>query len=163
MMDEAKKPGPAPGFFVAVIMLAVTCIAVGVWVARRDGVQHGKADAYDLGPGAVTTPSGLRWRDLVVGTGASPEKGQTVFVHYDGRLIDGTVFDSSRTRGKVFDFRLGMHDVIAGWDEGVASMHVGGVRRLVVPPDLGYGPAGSPPKIPPNATLVFVVELKGIK
>ena len=98
-----------------------------------------------------------------MGKGASPKSGQTVVVHYTGWLTNGTKFDSSKDRGEPFKFAIGQGRVIKGWDEGVASMKVGGVRRLVVPPDLGYGPEGSPPKIPGNATLVFDVELLGIE
>lgn len=110
----------------------------------------------------VTTPSGLKYTDLVVGTGASPQTGQTAIVHYTGTLTDGTKFDSSVDRGQPFTFVLGTGSVIKGWDEGVATMKVGGKRRLVVPPALGYG-AAPRPKIPANSTLVFEVELLGVK
>jgi FKBP-type peptidyl-prolyl cis-trans isomerase len=110
----------------------------------------------------VTTPSGLRYTDLVVGTGPSPRVGQTAVVHYTGTLTDGTQFDSSRDRGQPYSFPLGMGSVIKGWDEGVATMKVGGRRKLVVPPVLGYGAAGKG-TIPPNATLVFDVELLDVK
>ena len=114
----------------------------------------------DLGPDTVTTPSGLRWKEVKVGTGPSPTKRQWLAVHYEGYLTDGTLFDSSRKRGQPFRFTFGMGVVIKGWDEGLASMKVGGVRRLVLPPDLAYGAAGAPGgKIPPNATLVFDIEL----
>jgi FKBP-type peptidyl-prolyl cis-trans isomerase len=111
----------------------------------------------------VTTPSGLKYTDLVVGTGPSPSPGQTAVVHYTGTLTDGTKFDSSRDRGQPFSFVLGRGMVIKGWDEGIRTMKVGGRRRLVIPPALGYGPAGQPPKIPGNATLVFDVELLDVK
>ena len=99
----------------------------------------------------------------MVGTGAQPQKGQIVVVHYDGRLTDGTKFDSSIDRGQPFEFTLGVQQVIPGWDEGVASMKVGGKRKLTVPPELGYGSRGAGGRIPPNATLVFEVELLSIK
>jgi peptidylprolyl isomerase len=109
----------------------------------------------------TTTDSGLQYTDLVEGTGTSPEKGKTVTVHYTGTLQDGTKFDSSRDRGDPFKFKIGVGQVIKGWDEGVASMKVGGRRQLVVPPELGYGSRGIGP-IPPNSTLVFDVELLGV-
>jgi FKBP-type peptidyl-prolyl cis-trans isomerase len=108
------------------------------------------------------TPSGLAYRDLKVGTGATATAGKTVSVHYTGWLPNGTKFDSSRDRNQPFEFALGAGQVIRGWDEGVAGMKVGGRRQLVIPPDLAYGPQGSDP-IPPNATLVFDVELLGVK
>jgi peptidylprolyl isomerase len=111
----------------------------------------------------VTTPSGLKYTDLVVGNGPSPRQGQTAVVHYTGTLTDGTKFDSSVDRGQPYEFPLGRGRVIRGWDEGVATMKVGGKRRLVVPPALGYGERGQPPKIPANATLVFDIELLGVK
>ncbi len=97
--------------------------------------------------------------DVVVGTGAEAKKGSAVSVHYTGKLEDGTVFDSSVERGQPFTFIIGEGKVIRGWDEGVVGMKVGGKRKLVVPPHLGYGEAGSPPKIPGGATLHFDIEL----
>lgn len=110
-----------------------------------------------------TTPSGLSYEDTTKGTGASPRVGQTAEVHYTGYLTDGTKFDSSVDRGQPFNFRVGQGQVIKGWDEGVATMKVGGKRRLTIPPDLGYGARGAAGAIPPNATLVFDVELLGVK
>ena len=111
----------------------------------------------------TTTESGLKYTDLKVGDGASPEKGKTVVVHYTGTLDDGTKFDSSLDRNEPFSFAIGMGEVIPGWDEGVMSMKVGGKRKLVIPPDLAYGESGAGGVIPPNATLTFEVELLEVK
>lgn len=107
----------------------------------------------------VTTPSGLKYIELQEGTGAIPKTGQTVVVHYTGTLKDGTKFDSSRDRGQPFSFKLGVGQVIKGWDEGLSTMKVGERRQLIIPPELGYGARGAGGVIPPNATLVFDVEL----
>ena len=108
------------------------------------------------------TATGLKYYDLVEGDGASPESGQTVIVHYTGWLTDGTQFDSSLDRGQPFTFVIGQGGVIAGWDEGVATMKIGGKRQLVIPAELGYGEQGTG-GIPPNATLIFEVELLGVQ
>lgn len=110
-----------------------------------------------------TTESGLQYVKLVEGNGAQPQKGQTVEVHYTGTLKDGTQFDSSRDRNRPFDFKLGVGQVIQGWDEGVGMMHVGDRWKLIIPPELGYGARGAGGVIPPNATLIFDVELLRIK
>jgi peptidylprolyl isomerase len=110
----------------------------------------------------TTTDSGLQYEDLVEGTGEAPQAGQTVRVHYTGWLLSGSKFDSSKDRGQPFEFELGAGRVIKGWDEGVATMKVGGKRVLVIPPHLGYGARGIGP-IPPNSTLKFEVELLGVK
>jgi FKBP-type peptidyl-prolyl cis-trans isomerase FkpA len=107
----------------------------------------------------VTTPSGLKYEDLVEGTGDAAKMGETVSVHYTGWLTDGKKFDSSKDRGQPFPFPLGAGRVIKGWDEGVQGMKVGGKRKLTIPPQLGYGSRGAAGAIPPNAILVFEVEL----
>ncbi len=138
----------------AVIILAANIAALAPAAAQTTGKR-------------MTTPSGLQIIDTVVGTGASPKTGQTCVMHYTGWLYEngakGTKFDSSVDRGKPFEFPIGMHRVIAGWDEGVATMKVGGKRTLIIPPDLGYGERGAGGVIPPNATLMFDVELLDVK
>jgi FKBP-type peptidyl-prolyl cis-trans isomerase len=123
-----------------------------------------KPAASASGPTTVTgdgtsTPSGLIYWDVVVGSGATAVSGSHVKVHYTGWLLSGEKFDSSRDRGEPFSFVLGVGQVIKGWDEGVAGMKVGGKRQLRIPPKLGYGEAGAGGAIPPNATLIFDVEL----
>jgi FKBP-type peptidyl-prolyl cis-trans isomerase FkpA len=117
----------------------------------------------------ITTPSGLQYIDITPGTGAEAHSGQHVRVHYTGWLHDpsaegerGRKFDSSKDRGQPFSFGLGQGQVIGGWDEGVQGMQVGGTRVLTIPPELGYGARGAGGVIPPNATLVFEVELLGV-
>lgn len=118
-------------------------------------------------PQRVKTQSGLQYEDTNIGTGKIARAGYNVTVHYTGWLktrdgSTGPKFDSSRDHGEPFTFRLGAGQVIPGWDEGVQGMRVGGKRKLIVPSYLGYGPRGAPPKIPPNATLIFEVELLGV-
>jgi peptidylprolyl isomerase len=115
----------------------------------------------------MTIASGLQIIDTKVGDGVSPTKGQTCVMHYTGWLyengVKGAKFDSSKDRGQPFEFPIGMQRVIAGWDEGVSTMKVGGARTLIIPPELGYGARGAGGVIPPNATLMFDVELLGVK
>ena len=139
--------------------------ALATFFAATTGVLilSESANAQD----AVTTPSGLKYIDTKPGTGASPKTGQTCVMHYTGWLYEngkkGAKFDSSVDRGAPFEFPIGTGRVIKGWDEGVASMKVGGKRTLIIPPELGYGARGAGGVIPPNATLIFDVELLGLK
>jgi FKBP-type peptidyl-prolyl cis-trans isomerase len=139
----------------------LTVVAVLVVVAVAGASQApgagGKVDEK-----VITTASGLKYVDMVVGTGDEAKKGQTVRVHYTGWLKDGTKFDSSLDRGKPFEFQLGAGRVIKGWDEGVAGMKIGGKRKLIIPAQLGYGDRGAGGVIPPGAELTFEVELLGI-
>jgi FKBP-type peptidyl-prolyl cis-trans isomerase FkpA len=133
--------------------------SAGSTAAAGGGAQAGTAPAAQ----EVTMPSGLKYQDIKVGDGAVAEQGMLATVDYTGWLTDGTKFDSSKDRGQTFDFKLGAGQVIRGWDEGVKGMRVGGVRKLTIPPELGYGAQGAGGVIPPNATLVFEVELHGVK
>jgi FKBP-type peptidyl-prolyl cis-trans isomerase len=142
------------------LIFAILAVAAATVIPLR-----AKADS---GPTKVTgdgtkTADGLQYWDIKVGTGPTAEKGQTVKVHYTGWLTNGQKFDSSVDRGQPFVFHLGAGQVIKGWDEGVAGMKVGGKRQLRIPPELGYGARGAGGVIPPNATLIFDVELLGVQ
>ncbi|MET0625476.1 MAG: FKBP-type peptidyl-prolyl cis-trans isomerase [Pyrinomonadaceae bacterium] len=136
----------------AVVILAL--VAAGAAYMFAPGAGRGGA--------AVTTPSGLKYTDVVVGDGPSPRPGQTAVVHYTGTLVTGEKFDSSRDRGQPYSFVFGQTPMIKGWDEGISTMKAGGRRRLEVPPALGYGPVPRP-QIPANSTLLFDVELLEVK
>ena len=140
------------------LWLPVTLLFVAL--AGCSTQQAGSADQTGK---EVTTPSGLKYTDTVVGTGTTAEKGKRVSVHYTGYLMDGKKFDSSVDRGQPFQFVIGVGQVIPGWDEGVMSMKVGGKRTLIIPSNLGYGARGAGGVIPPNAELHFEVELLGVK
>jgi peptidylprolyl isomerase len=145
-------------FRAGLVALSTLVIAGSVIMSEPSDAQSGKP---------VTTKSGLQIIDTKVGTGATPKKGQAVVVHYTGWLYEGAKrgkkFDSSVDRKEPFSFPVGAGQVIAGWDEGVGSMRVGGQRTLIIPPNLGYGARGAGGVIPPNATLIFDVELLGVK
>lgn len=156
----AKASPPSTGNSAArtiaiVVVLALAATAVAYLVMNRKG----------KGGAEVTTPSGLKYTDTVVGTGATPQRGQTVTVHYTGALENGKKFDSSYDHpgAKPAEFLIGVGRVIPGWDEGLLTMKVGGKRHFVIPSKLGYGPQGRPPDIPGNSTLIFDVELLGVK
>lgn len=136
---------------VVVVLLAVSAVA---YVLSKRGGSSGGAE--------VTTASGLKYVDLVEGTGPTPQPGQLVSVDYTGTLENGTKFDSSFDKGKPMEFRFAVQPMIKGWDEGIKTMKVGGKRKLIVPPQLGYGVQGRP-GIPPNSTLIFEVELLSAK
>ncbi|MBS0234601.1 MAG: FKBP-type peptidyl-prolyl cis-trans isomerase [Proteobacteria bacterium] len=144
------------------IMAIAAALAIGSAI-----LPDNQAQAETQGSSMTTTPSGLQYEDTQVGTGATPETGQICVMNYTGWLyVDGkkgAKFDSSLDRGTPFEFPIGTGRVIKGWDEGVASMKVGGKRTLIIPPQLGYGARGAGGVIPPNATLIFDVELLGIK
>ena len=137
-------------------LIMAVLVALGVACAQSDSSgprNEVNMDSY------TTTPSGLQYKDLVVGSGEEARQGVTAVVHYTGWLLDGTKFDSSLDRGTPFEFAIGKGQVIKGWDEGVGSMNVGGKRELIIPPDLAYGDRGAAGVIPPGASLKFEVEL----
>ncbi len=157
-LDQAGIADVAP----VQVASAVSTDAADLLAAPQSSSNAQEAQGTMADETLTTTDSGLQYADLTEGEGASPEKGQTVEVHYTGTLEDGTKFDSSRDRNRPFKFKIGVGQVIKGWDEGVASMKVGGRRKLVIPADLAYGSSGAGGVIPPDATLIFDVELLGV-
>jgi|ERR1017187_9647304 peptidylprolyl isomerase len=145
-------------------ILIFSSLVSTTFIFAQTGTQQSPATTHKVPPAAqwITTASGLKYRDVVVGNGAQPKTGDTVVVNYTGRFTTGKVFDTSVGK-KPFEFALGHGQVIKGWDEGVGSMHVGGKRQLTIPPDLAYGARGYPGAIPPDSTLTFDVELLKIK
>lgn len=146
-----------------ILIVVVVIIAIAASAFLIYNSQKSTPAQTTSGGEMITTASGLQYEDLVIGEGAQAQSGDTVSVHYTGWLEDGTKFDSSLDRNQPFSFTLGMGEVIRGWDEGVAGMNGGGKRRLVIPPELAYGPQGAGGVIPPNATLIFEVELLDVQ
>ncbi len=151
-----------PAFKRAVTLVGAVVLLAGAFPLTTAATSFAQTEGKTM-----TTPSGLKITDTKVGTGVQPAQGQTVLVHYTGWLYEddakGAKFDSSVDRGQPFTFPVGVGQVIKGWDEGVATMKVGGKRTLIIPPELGYGARGAGGVIPPNATLIFDVELLDVK
>ena len=146
-------------FTIVVMCAALAAAQTATKKAPAKAAPHPASGPTKVTGDGTTTASGLQYWDVKVGTGAEAHSGQHVKVDYTGWLTSGKKFDSSVGTGKPFEFVIGAGQVIKGWDEGVAGKKVGGRRQLTIPPELGYGAAGSPPAIPPNETLVFVVDL----
>ena len=147
------------------ILMLVLLLGAVAGCADEDGGDEGEgapAAGSDCDTSSIETEEGLVYKDIECGDGAEAQPGDTISVHYTGKLEDGTVFDSSEG-GSPIEFKLGAGMVIEGWDLGFEGMKVGGKRELTIPPELGYGAAGAPPDIPPNATLIFDVELVDVK
>lgn len=163
MTTRFTQPSPEPSDSApAINPTDDVAIATPTLIHSQSGVLMAEANRVPASE-PVTTASGLKYVEIVEGTGAMPEKGQKVKVHYTGTLEDGSKFDSSRDRNTPFEFRIGQGQVIKGWDEGLSTMKVGGQRQLIIPPELGYGSRGAGGVIPPNATLLFDVELLGVE
>jgi len=159
-MTSPRSPRSSGRFLVLAV---ATAAALTSLACSRPSEPGASAFTPAKAPPLPEPPKELEIKDEVVGTGGEAVSGKKVSVHYTGTLLNGSKFDSSRDRGEPFSFTLGQGQVIKGWDQGVAGMKVGGRRTLRIPPDLGYGAAGSPPKIPGGAGLVFDVELVGVE
>lgn len=159
--SPAKSPASSGGSRQVRVIAIVVVLALAASAIAYLFMQRGKTGDGN----EVTTASGLKYVDISEGTGPSPQRGQTVSVNYTGTLENGIKFDSSYDHPgqKPLEFQLGTPNIIAGWNEGIATMKVGGKRKLTIPPSLAYKALGKPPDIPPNATLIFEVELVGIK
>ncbi|SUZ80272.1 uncharacterized protein METZ01_LOCUS33126 [marine metagenome] len=140
------------------LLVLVVVAILGVACGSSSDLDSETISGVNMADEIITTASGLQIKTIVVGTGDKAEPGKTVVVHYTGWLLDGTKFDSSVDRGTPFEFPLGAGRVIKGWDEGVATLKIGGKVELIIPPNLGYGASGAGGVIPPNATLKFEVE-----
>lgn len=155
--------GPMIQKSVSLALFASALLAAGSLSALPGRIAKARQTEPTPTPQEVVTPSGLRYRDLQVGQGEEAARGKTVEIHYIGLLEDNTKFDSSEDPSHPFAFRIGIDAVIQGWHQGIAGMKVGGKRRLVVPPELGYGKQGMGRIVPPNATLIFEVELVNVR
>ena len=167
---EAARPTSRRTLTTTIVVVVVVLIAMALFAMRRGPATTSPDTAPGTATTAPSTPEGMKMTDVKMGTGAEAVPGKTVVVHYTGWLYDeaaaehkGQKFDSSRDRGDPFDFPLGAGHVIKGWDQGVAGMKVGGQRTLVIPPEMGYGARGAGGVIPPDATLLFDVELLDVK
>jgi FKBP-type peptidyl-prolyl cis-trans isomerase len=149
--------------FILLVALSTALLAQPLLTQKKPAADKKPASPTKVSGKPVTTASGLQYWDIKKGTGAAALAGKEVSVHYTGWLLDGKEFDSSLDAGEPIQFTLGTGQVIKGWDEGIAGMKVGGKRQLRLLPVLGYGQRGFPPSIPPNATLVFDVELVAVK
>jgi peptidylprolyl isomerase len=153
-----------PRVWIAALLAAAIPFLISACAKTEQARETAQGETGDTtGAPEVVTATGLKQQDLKVGDGPEAVAGKTVEVHYTGWLENGTKFDSSLDRGEPFAFRLGAGEVIQGWDQGVAGMKVGGKRKLIIPAELGYGQAGAGEAIPPGATLVFEVELLGVR
>ena len=153
--------------FIFMLLPCIVLAGVGFLLARREvanEIEEGKREKIRALYAQPSNNAGpLRVKDVVVGKGTQAVNGRSISVHYSGMFINGQKFDSSWQRGQPFSFVLGGGQVIAGWEKGLAGMRVGGKRRLIIPPAMAYGATGSPPTVPPNATLIFDVQLLSVQ